>query len=338
MRQQMNRGVTVKKRLLLTGIFLFVLLLLTSTGNADTVRTARELRKAGDYQQAIELLNKELGANPTNAQAHIELGACYIGLGKLSLAEAGFARAMNLSPLHAGEIADVYMKAGLAGIEKGRAEEAVQLLEKAVSYRSELKGPLARGLMDKGKAFIQKGQYDEAETRFRAVITVETGHKSEICGIFTKLGDAADDKNCVGLYSRAWTYCGPNDGIGNRLLGIAKKIARRPEADKETAWCKEVASRFLGEDILKAKLPDVVFYEPGIYYFPIKAGEQTDHWILFPRGENVRCKLVANSAGSRYKRVYDNGAVFSPDEKSDAVDGKFKIVAENDCVIKMVVR
>jgi len=328
----------VKKGLLLTGSFLFILLFLTPTGNADTIRTARDFRKAGKYQEAIELLNKELGANPANAQAHIELGACYIGLGKLSLAEGGFNRAMNLSPLHADEIADVYMKAGLAGIEKGRAEEAVQLLEKAIGYRSELKGPLARGLMEKGKAFIQKGQYDEAETRFRAVITVETGHKSEICGIFTKLGDAADDRNCLGFYSRAWTYCGPNEGIGDRLLGTARKLARRPDAEKEAAWCKELASRFLGEEVLKAKLPDVVFYEPGIYYFTLKAGEQTDHWILFPRGENVRCKLIPNSAGSRYKRVYENGAVVFPDEKSDAVDGKFKIVAENDCVIKMVVR
>jgi hypothetical protein len=51
-----------------------VLVSVSFAGNASNVGKAKDFIKAGMYPQAIELLDKEVHKNPTNAEAHFELG------------------------------------------------------------------------------------------------------------------------------------------------------------------------------------------------------------------------------------------------------------------------
>jgi len=333
-----QRGHTLRTRYLICLLCIVSVLAIASQSYADNLTSARELRKAGKYTQAVELLNKEISTNPSNAEAHIELGACYINMGNVSRAEGRFATAMKLSPLYADEISEIYKKAGFDFVDRERADEATKLFEKALAYRRDIKPAVVSALMDKGKAFVPKKQYNEAEVRFSVALSLDQSGKSEICELFAELGDAADERNCLAFYQRAANYCGLNEKIGTRLLSIAKKLARRPGAEKDTAVYREDASRFLGEAVVQAKFPEVVVYQPGSYYFTLKAGEQTDHWIMFSTDEEVRFAISSGKEGSLFKRVYDDGDIVLQNEKRDNVRGKFKIEAVKDSVVKLIVR
>ena len=65
----------------LSGAFFIALFIFVSDGNAlfdSNVDKAKEFLQAGMYPQAIALLEKEINDNPTNAEAHFQLGICYI--------------------------------------------------------------------------------------------------------------------------------------------------------------------------------------------------------------------------------------------------------------------
>lgn len=63
------------------------LLLVIACGASKEVSKAREFIDAGMFDQAIILLKQEVQTNPKNAEAHMLLGAAYLGNGMTALAE-----------------------------------------------------------------------------------------------------------------------------------------------------------------------------------------------------------------------------------------------------------
>jgi Tfp pilus assembly protein PilF len=63
------------------------LLLTVACGSSKEVNRAREFIDAGMFDQAVILLKQEVQTNPKNAEAHMLLGAAYLGSGMTALAE-----------------------------------------------------------------------------------------------------------------------------------------------------------------------------------------------------------------------------------------------------------
>jgi len=75
----------MKKRVILILLMSFFLVL-TLTFSADAlfnrdVKKAKEFIQVGMYPQAIELLKKRINDKPTDAEAHFQLGKCYLSTG-----------------------------------------------------------------------------------------------------------------------------------------------------------------------------------------------------------------------------------------------------------------
>lgn len=82
----------------------------------------------------------------------------------------------------------------------------------------------------------------------------------------------------------------------------------------------------------------VKIYPPGTHTIVLKAGETTDHWIMFPDGRKT--KYSFDSDGLKFILTYSNGKQYNAWELKQLpknVRAKFKITAVDDQVIKMPV-
>ena len=131
-----------KKMFLPFVVSVFLLILIVSPANAlfsTDVKKAKEFMTAGMYPQAIELLNKRINDKPTDAEAHFQLGVCYINTGNFSRADERFGSAVKLNADYGYQIGGKYKKVGDEALNKGRTGQAQSLYQKAVQYQPDLK-------------------------------------------------------------------------------------------------------------------------------------------------------------------------------------------------------
>ncbi|MDD5031674.1 MAG: hypothetical protein PHR36_01360 [Patescibacteria group bacterium] len=139
-------------------------------------------------------------------------------------------------------------------------------------------------------------------------------------------------------------------GDSDSLSRLEKKIATIEAKVRAVPRAKYVSPEAVGETIgeLKAlpgdvlekfgsssqtsKPPDYKIYEPGTYTFNLKAGEKTDHWIMFP-SRGVVINYSVSSPDYQYKLVYDDGEVIQDGKDvvyPNKITDKFKILAITD--------
>ncbi len=86
--------------------------------------------------------------------------------------------------------------------------------------------------------------------------------------------------------------------------------------------------------------PDYKIYQPGTYNFSLKAGEKTDHWIMFPVGRKNYLNL--SSSDHKYQYLDYNGEKYNCweiDSLPHRTRLKFKLKAVTDQPkIKMIVK
>ncbi len=91
---------------------------------------------------------------------------------------------------------------------------------------------------------------------------------------------------------------------GASVLAQAQEAAKKPGDEKHAAELRQKAIELLGEAVVLTELPQYRIYIPGKKYpFPIPAGEQTDHWIVFP--DSATKFRLMQEKGSHFIRVYD---------------------------------
>jgi tetratricopeptide (TPR) repeat protein len=112
----------------------------------SNVDKAKDFMQAGMYPQAAALLEKEINDNPTNAEAHFQLGICYVNQGNYSSADERFASAVRLEPDYGYKIGREYMKALEYSVEKEQYSLAESLSDKVVEYDPGLKKAVAEKL------------------------------------------------------------------------------------------------------------------------------------------------------------------------------------------------
>jgi len=142
---KIKRGILMTKphRLsLLTTIYFLALFIFASHAYAlfsSNVDKAKEFMQAGMYPQAIALLEKEINDNPTNAEAHFQLGICYINQNNYSSADERFSSAVRLKPDYGYKIGKEFKKAADAALKKGSLSTAETLFDEAIEYDPSLK-------------------------------------------------------------------------------------------------------------------------------------------------------------------------------------------------------
>jgi hypothetical protein len=161
-----------KKTLLPCVVFVSLIILVVSSAQAFfsfDIRKAKKFMSAGMYPQAIELLNKRINEKPTDAEAHYQLGTCYVNTGNFSKAEERFASAVRLKPDYGFKIGGEYQKAAKLEAEKEPAncDRVYNLLTHAYAYDPHLATDTESKLIDYGDQAREQKKYACAEKFYR---------------------------------------------------------------------------------------------------------------------------------------------------------------------------
>ncbi|MBD3680029.1 MAG: tetratricopeptide repeat protein [Rhodobacteraceae bacterium] len=94
----------------------------------DPYSRAVELRLAGNFQEALDILQNALSVDPRNSDLWVQSGFCHLALGDETAAEDAFSRALSLSP----DYVDASFGLAIIAYRRGRHEVALPLLEEVV--------------------------------------------------------------------------------------------------------------------------------------------------------------------------------------------------------------
>ena len=120
----------------------------------NAVDKARDLMKANMAPQAIELLQKEILENPTNAEAHLELGNIFLEQGNYRAAGERFKGVAGLEPKFSKQIGERCAQTGYSLLDRGQQEAAVTVLNMAILANPALRKEIAQHCFDKGMAAL----------------------------------------------------------------------------------------------------------------------------------------------------------------------------------------
>ena len=318
----------MKKSLLLIGLLFF----LCSCSN--DVKKAKEFMASGMYPQAIELLDKTIHEKPADAEAHCQLGVCYINIGNFRNADKRFDSAVRLNSGYGYKIGGEYKRVGDDSLNSGGYGQARGLYQQAVKYQPNLRKEIVKEIYSQGKSLFDKGQYSLADSIFLVTTAFDSSLKQQISDMYFNLGQTANDINCVGLYRLAEKYSSShNKEIGERIVQLSK--APNISGTEKKKYKKE-ASRYLRKaEMRKAFPPDYIVYKRGKHKINLKAGQTTKRWFTFPIG----VLFHLDSKDRKYKIIYPDGDIKSAWLlKTLPNKYKFKLKAVTDQKITLTVK
>jgi len=136
------------------------------------VQKAKEFMAAGMYPQATELLEKRINDKPTDAEAHFQLGICYINQGNYNKADERFGSAVRLKSDYGYKIGGEYKRVGDAKWNKEDINGALYLFRKSVTYQPNLKTDIAKKCFDKAVLYLSQNRMrsNEADELFALAV------------------------------------------------------------------------------------------------------------------------------------------------------------------------
>jgi tetratricopeptide (TPR) repeat protein len=218
--------------------------------------------KADMYPQAIELLNKRINEKPTDAEAHYQLGVCYLETGTFTEADERFASSVKLDPDTKGKIGMEYKQAGIDARIAGRISQAVNLFEKAIHYNPDLQTGIAREYKKAASLELSKGNASQAQDLFQKAVQYQSDFKKGIaqeCFTAGKLHlDKQQGSSADGLLAMAVKYDPSLEAdanalkqdYGKKLLEIAKE-----QPKKQRKKYIEQAKNYVSQEEVDAVFP-----------------------------------------------------------------------------------
>lgn len=291
----------------------------------------------GMYNQAIAVW-EAYTEKTTDAEAEFELGNCYVMKGQMSLAEERYRASTKLDHKYGYKIGSSFRDAGELALKNGLPREACLYYFKAVEYEEKLRMPIAEELYKEGERLLRVGMLGFEDDKFVIAAGLSPPHREKICKLYIELGDRTEDEKCAFIYMKAGAYStGANERVGNRLVNIAKRLAKQAGRDNEATLFKKAAAVFIGPQAVENLLPERILYteRKENYPFELKAGEQTDHWVVMKEGVSFQ---FYSEKGSMYKIRYKNGNEIRKGEPHPTGENnEFKIIAINDSSIEIEV-
>ena len=222
-------------------IFIFVVCFITlfafaSNGSAllkKNMRKVKNYMKAGQYPEAIAVLETAALENMTNANVHLLLGVSYMNNGNFGAADEVFTHAVRLYPAYGKEIGQEYKKAADSALGNRDFSSAGEFFKKAMWYDPEL------GQQEGYESYLAPDDKTGSPDVRKVAIKVVTSQDMKIIFEETYTFDNAFEKN----YGQIKTVKFEEDNI--QVGDEIEVIARLKEGDKFTG--KEIGI-WTGED------------------------------------------------------------------------------------------
>lgn len=143
---------------------------------SEYFRQAYESQMKGELERAVQLYSKSIQLHPT-AEAHTFLGWTYSFMGRVDEAIEECHKAISIDP----EFGNPYNDIGAYLIEKGRLDEAVPWLERAIEApRYEAR---SYPHMNLGRIWEKKGRWIEAARAYRRALAEAPSYKEAYRGL-----------------------------------------------------------------------------------------------------------------------------------------------------------
>jgi len=95
----------------------------------DLSNKALKLAESGQYEKALELVNREIKTDPNNANAWYNKGILLFKMCRFQEARNSFAQATDIDP----EFAEAWYNKGIALMNLGKYFEAIRAFDKAIA-------------------------------------------------------------------------------------------------------------------------------------------------------------------------------------------------------------
>ena len=309
----------------------------------EFMQKANELKQIGMNQEALEklkeaetVLKEELVKNTKNLEALYTLGVCYFYQGNEKEADKKFTIVDKLDRSYGLKIFDFYMDEGCK-LFKEQPEKYLSLVVRACHYQPARRKTIAHTLLKDGNKLLHAGYYNSAELHFRIASQLDQSLSKDISHAYFQFGKTQKKPiNQIRFWRASLTYgnyC--EQEIVQATVKLLKKIGLKPVKKELDRFPKTIHVTIISI----AFPPDYKIYRPGTYTFSLKAGQKTDHWIMFPAGR--KNKYFLSSKDRKYKALFDDGEIYScwkikSIPKKRRV--KFKIIAVTDQQITMTVK
>jgi protein O-GlcNAc transferase len=214
--------------------------------------TASDLASKGRLQEAIDLHLRALAADPTVAQAHVNLISLHGRLGQIAEAESHYRAALSLGD----STADAHYNYGVLLASGGRPHDAVETFRKALDvnpFHAQAHNNLATLL-------AASGSLEEAVSHYRQAIANDPMHRSArfhlVLALLNlgRLADATDQSERLSrsegagsarlwfTLAKAWSRV--NDG--SRARDCAEEALRQAKAAGHTELAAEIERNLAG--------------------------------------------------------------------------------------------
>ncbi len=156
---------------------------------------ARVAIEQGNYQHAIDLLNKAIRMNPREHRYYNDRGVAYKQAGRMDLALADYTKALRIKPDYASSLNN----RGVLYLEKGQYKEATADFTAALS----LKGPTSKIYANRGLAYLRSGEIPKAIEDFRQSIILKPPDPRSFLFMAESLDKLGDKAKALKMYELA---------------------------------------------------------------------------------------------------------------------------------------
>ncbi len=180
---------------------------------------------------AIELIQKAIAINPTQAGYYHNLGESYRRSGRWEGAIAAFQRAVELRSEHA----ETYNNLGIVLNEVGRVEEAIEVYRRALA----LKPDHHWAYVNLGNALSRLGRHEEAVESFQRVLAFDANFAEAYNSLGVTLQALGRTVEAVAAYRRVIAIEADHLWAHVNLSNVLHELGNRDEA---IAVCERVLS------------------------------------------------------------------------------------------------
>ncbi|MBT4483744.1 MAG: hypothetical protein HOC71_08715 [Candidatus Latescibacteria bacterium] len=283
-----------------------IIVLGTSIYGQGTLKEAKKLMDDGQYRLSEAVFQALVQKDSQKADIWYWWGVCRVKQGYQD--DEMFLKALGLKPKLSESIAPLYRQEAQVFLKTSQTDTARGLFDKAIEWDKDLRLEVAQYLYDSG--------------HYELAVRYDSRYADKIADILYEKGEEVSGEASLSFYRKAVNYSSKYfEAIKAKLLAVSKTKFE----EQDIQYWRNAASEF------GSIPPNFKIYEPGTYTFSLKAGEKTDHWIMFPYG--VLINYGISSSDFNYKLLYDDGYVVKdgkdvvyPNKTTD----KFKIIAITD--------
>jgi tetratricopeptide (TPR) repeat protein len=152
-------------------------------------------RKKGRTDEAMFFFQKAVQLNPSNAGAHYCLAVTLQEMGRFNDALNSYTKVLQINPNHA----DTYNNMGSILQETGQLDEAVNYYQKALSINP----TLFMAYNNLGNALMEKGQFDDAVAHYQKAVGLNPDFAGGYCNLGVALQNKQDINEAVYAYQKA---------------------------------------------------------------------------------------------------------------------------------------